>query len=102
MLLNVIEETVERISLIMEDINLDADVNLKTSKKMIPSDLTKKDIRKVRGLIKLALAQVLTKNNVNSENHESYIKDLTPLILDKFRERPQNPVENTLNELYKK
>lgn len=102
MLWGIIEETIERVSIIMEDKNLDADENLKISKKMIPSDFSKGDIEKVRKLIKSTLAQTLTKNNVNSENQESYIKDLAPLILDSLKERPQNPVETILKILYEK
>lgn len=102
MFLQVIDETFERVSIIMENKDLDADENLKTSKKIIPSDFSKKDIEKVRRLIKTTLTQVLTKNNINSESQESYIKDLTPLILDSLIKRPQNPVETIQKRLYEK
>jgi hypothetical protein len=102
MLLQIIEETLERVSIIMENKNLDADANLKTSEKMIPSGFSKKDIEKVRRLIKSALAKALTKNSVNSESQENYIKDLTPLILESLNKKPPNPTETILENLYKK
>ncbi|MDD5489359.1 MAG: hypothetical protein PHP25_01610 [Candidatus Moranbacteria bacterium] len=100
-LFQTIEETVERVSLMMENMNLDADENLKTSEKIIPSDFSRKDVRKIRILIKSTLARAL-KNNLNSDNQESYIRDLVPLILDSLKERPQNPVETILKRLYEK
>jgi hypothetical protein len=100
--LRVIEETLERVSRILEDKDLDADENLKTSEKIIPSDFSRRDIEKVKKLIKSTLAQVLTKNDVDSRIQESYIKDLAPLILGNLKNRPQNPVENILKGLYEK
>jgi hypothetical protein len=100
MLTEVIDETIERVCLIMENKNLDADANLKTSEKLIPSNFSERDTGKVRRLIKSVLVKVLTKNKVNPEGQEKYVKDLTPLMLDSLKKRPQNPVETILKKLY--
>lgn len=102
MLLNVIEETVERVSIIMEDENLDADANLKTPENIIPSDFSKRDIEKVREIIKSVLTGVIQKIKVSPANRENYSNDLVPLIISALKERPPNPTETILKNLYKK
>ncbi|TSA45942.1 hypothetical protein D4R51_00990 [bacterium] len=102
MLTEVIDETIERVCLIMENKNLDADKDLQTSEKLIPSDFSERDIGKVRRLIKSVLTKVLTKNKVNPEGQEKYVKDLTPLMLDSLKKRPPNPTEMILKNLYEK
>jgi hypothetical protein len=102
MLLNIIEETVERVSIIMEDENLDADANLKTPENIIPSDFSKGDIEKVREIIKSVLTGVIQKIKVSPANRENYSNDLVPLIISALKERPPNPTETILKNLYKK
>lgn len=101
--LRVIEETYERVSLIMKDKKLDsdADKHLETGS-TIPSNFTEEDIKKVIPIIESALVRALNNNNVKPENQKQYIKDLAPLILEGFKKRISNPVETTLEKFYEK
>lgn len=89
MLLQIIEETFERVSLIVEGEKLDLDAD-------------GWDTKKAENLVKSALTGVLEKSKVSPENRENYSKDLVPLIISAFKERIPNPVETTFKRLYEK
>lgn len=101
-LLQVIDEAIERVCMIIENKKLDADENLGNSEMPIPSKFSDRDIGKVRRVIQSVLSQVLEKHNIGPDGQTSYITDLVPLILDSLKKRPKNPAETTLAKLYEK